>query len=71
MVTLTGLRNPCVQIDRFQTGVMSAVLGRSPDGKLLLKAGVMGVVTNSGPVCPGDEIVVKMPPPPHRALEMV
>ena len=71
IVTLTGLRNPCVQIDRFQTGVMSAVLGRSPEGKLLPKAGVMGVVTKGGPVCPGDEIAVKMPSSPHRTLEMV
>jgi MOSC domain-containing protein YiiM len=71
IVTLIGLRNPCAQIDHFQAGLMSAVLGRSPEGKLLRKAGVMGVVTTTGPVSSGDEIAVKMPPPPYRDLEMV
>jgi MOSC domain-containing protein YiiM len=71
IVTLTGLRNPCAQIDHFQAGLMSAVPGRSPEGKLLRKAGVMGVVTTTGPVSSGDEIAVKLPPPPHRDLEMV
>jgi MOSC domain-containing protein YiiM len=71
VATLTGLRNPCAQIDHFQAGLMSAVLGRSPEGKLLRKAGVMGVVTKAGPIGPGDEIAVKFPPPPHRELEMV
>jgi MOSC domain-containing protein YiiM len=71
VVTLTGLRNPCVQIDRFQPGLMSAVIGRSPEGKALPKAGVMGVVTKAGPVSPGDEIAVKLPPQPHRELKLV
>ena len=71
IVTLTGLRNPCAQIDHFQAGLMSAVLGRSPEGKLLRKAGVMGVVTTTGPVSSGDEIAVKIPLPPYRDLEMV
>jgi MOSC domain-containing protein YiiM len=70
VVTLTGLRNPCAQIDHFQAGLMSAVLGRSPEGKLLRKTGVMGVVTTAGPVHSGDEIAVKMPLP-YRDLEMV
>jgi MOSC domain-containing protein YiiM len=71
VVTLTGLRNPCVQINHFQAGLMSRVIGRSPDGKAIVKAGVMAVVTKAGPVSPGDAIAVKLPPPPHRALELV
>ena len=71
VVTLTGLRNPCAQIEHFQAGLLSAVLGRSPEGKLLRKAGVMGVVTTAGPVSSGDEIAVKMPRRPYRDLEMV
>jgi MOSC domain-containing protein YiiM len=71
VVTLTGLRNPCAQIDHFQRGLMSAVLGRSPEGKLLRKCGVMGVVTKGGAISPGDGITVRMPPPPHRELQMV
>jgi hypothetical protein len=50
---------------------MKAVLGRSPEGKILRKAGVMGVVTTAGLVSSGDKIVVKTPPPPYRELEMV
>ncbi|WOD13755.1 MOSC domain-containing protein [Paraburkholderia kirstenboschensis] len=71
IVKLSGLRNPCAQIDHFQAGLMSAVLGRTSEGRLLRKAGVMGIVTAAGPVKPGDEIAVKLPPPPHRGLEMV
>lgn len=71
VVTLTGLRNPCAQINHFQAGLMSAVLGRSPEGKLLRKSGVMCVVTKAGPVSPGDDIAVKLPPLPYRELEMV
>jgi MOSC domain-containing protein YiiM len=70
-VTLTGLRNPCAQIDRFKQGLMKAVLDRTPDGKLVRKAGVMGVVSAAGDVTAGDGIVVKLPPPPHRAMDVV
>jgi hypothetical protein len=71
VVTLTGLRNPCAQIDRFKQGLMKAVLDRAPDGKLIRKAGVMGVVTQGGDISAGDAIVVTLPPPPHRAMDVV
>jgi hypothetical protein len=71
VVRITGLRNPCGQLDRFQTGLTAAVLARSADGKLVRKAGIMSVVVASGPVMPGDAIVVKLPAHPHRALECV
>jgi MOSC domain-containing protein YiiM len=70
-VRLTGLRNPCAQIDHFQPGLMAAVLGHTPDGTLLRKAGVMGVVLAGGSVRAGDAISVALPAPPHRALERV
>ncbi len=71
IVKLTGLRNPCEQLNQFQAGLTSAVLGRTPDGQLVRKAGVMAVVIASGVVLPGDAITVKLPVEPHRALECV
>ena len=71
VVEVTGLRNPCDQIDRFQKGLKAAVLGRASDGSLIRKAGVMGVVTAGGIVRPHDDILVELPAPPHCALEPV
>jgi len=70
-VELTGLRNPCVQIDRFQRGLRAAVLDRDAAGALIRKAGVMAVVTAEGEIRPRDTIAVALPPWPHRALEPV
>jgi MOSC domain-containing protein YiiM len=61
VVELTGLRNPCSQLDRYQKGLMQAVLDRAPDGALIRKAGVMAVVLEGGAVRPGDRIVVELP----------
>lgn len=71
VVEVTGLRNPCVQLDRFQAGLMAAVLDRGPDGELVRKAGVMAVVLAGGEVRPGDAVSVLPPPPPHRPLRCV
>jgi MOSC domain-containing protein YiiM len=61
VVEVTGLRNPCVQLDRYQDGLMGAVLDRDADGELIRRAGVMGVVVSGGMVRPGDPIAVAMP----------
>jgi MOSC domain-containing protein YiiM len=71
IVEVTGLRNPCIQLDAFRPGLMAAVLGRDESGRLVRKAGVMGIVKEGGVVCPGDAIVVVIPPPPHRRLDRV
>jgi MOSC domain-containing protein YiiM len=71
VVEVTGLRNPCVQIERFQSGLMTAVLSRDEHGSVIRKAGVMSVVVSGGEVRPGDRIRVELPPPPHWALEPV
>lgn len=71
VVKLTGLRNPCVQLDHFQPGLMNAMLDRDEDGKLIRKAGVMGIVLAGGAVRPGDPVRVQLPPEPHRPLERV
>lgn len=71
VVELTGLRNPCVQLDRLHAGLMAAVLDRDDEGNLVRKAGVMAVVLSSGDVQPGDPMTVELPPPPHSRLERV
>jgi MOSC domain-containing protein YiiM len=71
VVEVTGLRNPCVQLDGLAPGLMSAVLGRTADGRLVRKGGIMGIVLVGGDVLPGDPIHVALPPEPHRPLEPV
>ena len=71
VVEVTGLRNPCTQLDRFQPGLMAAVLGRDQHGNLIRKAGVMGIVLAGGDVRPGDPISVALPPEPYRPLDRV
>lgn len=65
---LTGLRNPCSQIDRFQPGLTAAVLDRDASGAIVRKAGVMAVVRCGGQVRAGDTIVVHLPQGPHHSL---
>lgn len=71
LVEVTGLRNPCAQLDNFQPGLMAATLDRDEEGNLIRKAGIMGIVVTSGDVCPGDTIRIVLPPPPHQPLERV
>lgn len=61
VVLVTGLRNPCLQLDRFQPGLMAATLDRDAQGGLVRKAGVMAVVLMGGTVRPGDAIGVTLP----------
>jgi MOSC domain-containing protein YiiM len=70
-VQVTGLRNPCKQLDDFRSGLMQAVLGRDEAGSLVRKAGIMGVVLVGGEVRPGDEVRAVLPPGPHHPLEKV
>jgi MOSC domain-containing protein YiiM len=71
VVEITGLRNPCVQLDHFQDGLMAATLDRGADDSLIRKAGVMSIVIAEGDVRPGDAISVEMPAEPHRRLQPV
>jgi MOSC domain-containing protein YiiM len=70
-VEITGLRNPCSQLDRFQRGLMQAVLDRDAQGHWIRKAGVMAIVRRGGIVRPGDAIGVDLPAKPHKELEPV
>jgi len=70
-VEVTGLRNPCTQLDTIQPGLMAATLDRDTGGNLIRKAGIMAIVLHGGEVRPGDPIRVYLPLQPHRALEPV
>lgn len=71
IVELTGLRNPCVQIDRFRPGMMAACLGRAADGRTIRKSGAMAIVLAGGDVVADDAIGVYIPQGPRRPLEPV
>jgi len=71
VVEVTGLRNPCPQLDAFQPGLLAAVLGRDAEGALIRKAGAMGIVLANGEVQPNDPIRVVLPPEPHEPLKPV
>ncbi len=71
VVEVTGLRNPCKQLDGLQPGLMAATLDRDDDGELVRKAGVMGVVSAGGDVRTGDTIRVELPPEPWSPLQPV
>ncbi|GIG56341.1 MOSC domain-containing protein [Longispora fulva] len=71
VVRVTGLRNPCEQINGFQTGLLKQVVGRADDGTVVRRAGIMGIVVTGGEVRPDDPISVELPPPPHEPLERV
>jgi MOSC domain-containing protein YiiM len=71
VVQVTGLRNPCKQLDAFHPGLMGALLGRDAAGQLVRKAGIMGIVLAGGAVRPGDALRAVLPPLPHRALQKV
>ncbi len=71
LVQVTGLRNPCAQIDAFRPGLLKAVIGRDQNGDVVRKAGVMAIVVHGGPVRPGGSIQVRRPTGPHHALERV
>jgi MOSC domain-containing protein YiiM len=71
ILEVTGLRNPCHQLDGLQQGLMAAVLDKDPQANLIRKAGVMTIVLKSGDVYAGDAIRVELPPLPHQPLQVV
>jgi hypothetical protein len=68
VVEVTGLRNPCTQLDGFKKGLMAATLDKDADGNLIRKAGIMSIVLADGDVRPGDEIRVELPAIPRKPL---
>ena len=71
VLRVTGLRNPCPQIENFEAGLLKAVVDRDADGHVVRKAGIMSIVLAGGVVKPGDAIGVRLPALPHERLERV
>lgn len=71
VVKVTGLRNPCIQLDRFQPGLMAAVLDRDAEGNLIRKSGIMAIVLAGGELRPGMAIEAEMPDGAREALKPV
>jgi MOSC domain-containing protein YiiM len=71
VLEVTGLRNPCTQLDGIQQGLMAAVLDRDAGGNLIRKAGIMTIVLQGGEIKSGDEIKVELPSEPYQKLERV
>lgn len=71
VVEVTGLRNPCTQLDEFLPGLKSACLDRDDKGQPVYKAGIMSVVVRGGDVRASDRIRISLPPPPHEPLTRV
>ena len=65
---VTGLRNPCQQINDFRTGLLKVAITRNANGVLVRRAGIMSVVEHGGAVLPGDTIRIELPPGPHLPL---
>lgn len=71
LVAVTGLRNPCAQIEVFQPGLLAQLSYRDGDGARVRRAGIMGVVVLGGTVEVGAPIEVQPPPGPQRPLRRV
>ncbi|HEX5278699.1 MAG TPA: MOSC domain-containing protein [Micropepsaceae bacterium] len=71
VVEVTGLRNPCRQVDAFRRGLMQALLFKHPDGSLGRKSGIMSIVLKGGEVRVGDLIRAELPREPHQPLKPV
>ena len=71
VVEITGLRNPCKQLDGIAAGLMAATLSHDAHGNLIRKAGIMGIVRVGGDVHTGDPIHIELPDSPHHPLEPV
>jgi MOSC domain-containing protein YiiM len=71
VVEVTGLRNPCVQLDGIQPGLLDACVERTGARVTRRKAGVMAVVVAGGEVRVGDGIAVELPAGPQERLEPV
>ena len=71
VLELTGLRNPCAQIDAFRPGLLAEMLPRGVDGQVIRRAGVMAIVLTGGVVQVGDAVAVVLPPMPYQPLAPV
>jgi MOSC domain-containing protein YiiM len=70
-IQVTGLRNPCSQLDSIKTGLKQAVRDQDEEGYIIRKAGIMSIVLQGGDIFVGDEILIQLPNSPYEKLEKV
>jgi MOSC domain-containing protein YiiM len=68
---ITGLRDPCRQIDDYNNGLLKKMISKDEDGNIIRKTGIMTIVKNGGIVRKGDNIEIIIPKEPHQKLEVV
>ena len=71
VIEITGLRNPCAQINGLSDGLMKELVYVDASGDTVRLAGVMSIVLSGGVVRPGDGIRVIPPAGPHEPLQAV
>ena len=71
IIEVSGLRNPCHQLNGLQEGLLNAVVDQDENGTLIRKAGIMGIVKQGGEIKVGDTIRTEFPPLPHVKLDRV
>ena len=70
VLRVTGLRNPCAQIDTFAPGLLKQVAVKTDTG-IVRKAGIMTVALTGGKIRAGDIILTEPPSGPLIPLERV
>ena len=70
-IRITGLRNPCTQLNQLSDGLMNDLVGKNELGEIVRKAGIMGVVEKSGSVTAGNFIDIELPNKPYKPLDRV
>lgn len=71
VIRITGLRSPCYKLNTIHPDLLKAVVEKRADGSVSKKSGVMSIVLQGGDVCPGDDIIIKLPVGEHLPLECV
>ena len=72
VIEITGLRNPCGQLNQVHAGLKDLLSPRDAAGDIAeRRAGVMAIVLDGGFVEPGNAIRVELPSEPHTPLEPV
>lgn len=71
LVRITGLRNPCRQINDFSPGLLQLAVRRVDGVAIERRTGVMSVVERGGTVREGAPIRVELPDGPHSPLKPV
>ncbi len=71
VIEVTGLRNPCVQLNGLSPGLMKELVHVGDAGETVRLAGVMSIVLRGGVVRPGDGIRVVPPAGDREPLQAV